>query len=152
MVTGVREHENHYCGAMAKASKNLQPTTGKPARRRSLEAEELSVFDHVADSVLEKVTLIRTNLLPPAADGMTVGRFVLLRGDQISRRGSKLMAHELVHVRQFSELGPVRFLVGYFGSYLKNLWRTRNHRQAYLDIPFEIEAREEADRWAAAHS
>ena len=77
-----------------------------PTRRRSLEPEEVHLYDHVADGLLDKVTLVRTNLLPPAADGLTLGRYVLLRGDRIERRASTLMAHELVHVRQFSELGP----------------------------------------------
>ena len=94
--------------------------------------------------------LIRTNLLPPAADGMTVGRFVLMRDDHIEHRGSSLLAHELVHVRQFAEMGMPRFLIEYFGSYAKNLVRTRDHRQAYLDIPLEIEARAEAGTWAKA--
>ncbi len=117
-------------------------------RRRNLEVEEVGAFDHIADGLCERVRLIRTNLLPPAADGMTIGRFVLLRGDQIERRGSTLLAHELVHVRQFAEMGMPRFFVSYFGSYLKNLLRTRNHRQAYLDIPLEIEARREAGQWS----
>ena len=115
---------------------------------RELDDDEVSSFDHISDGLCRRVKLIRTNLLPPAADGMTVGRFVLLRGDQIERRASGLLAHELVHVRQFAELGFGRFMVQYFGSYFKNLVQTRNHRQAYLDIPLEIEARTEAARWS----
>lgn len=79
---------------------------------------------------------------------MTIGRFVLLRDDHIERRETSLLAHELVHVRQFAELGLPRFLVEYFSSYARNFMRTRNHRQAYLDIPLEIEARREAGSWA----
>jgi len=79
---------------------------------------------------------------------MTIGNLVLLRGDRIEQRATSLLAHELVHVRQFAELGPVRFLTRYVGSYLQNLRRLRNHRQAYLEIPFEIEARREAALWA----
>lgn len=117
-------------------------------RRRCLDAEEVEAFDHIADGLCERVQLVRTNLLPPAADGMTIGRFVLLRGNQIERGATTLLAHELVHVRQFAEMGMPRFLTSYFGSYLKNLARTRNHRQAYLDIPLEIEARREAAQWS----
>lgn len=80
---------------------------------------------------------------------MTIGRFVLLRDDHIERTGSTLLAHELVHVRQFAEMGAVRFLAAYLSSYFKNLKRTRNHRQAYLDIPLEQEARAVAAEWAA---
>jgi len=121
-------------------------------RRRVLEPDEIQAFTHVGDDLLKRVTLIRTNLLPPAADGMTLGRFVLLRGDHISKKTTTLLAHELVHVRQFAENGPTRFLALYVGHYLKNLFRLRNHRQAYLDIPFEIEAREEASAWKKQNS
>lgn len=79
---------------------------------------------------------------------MTIGRFVLLRGDRIQDRSSTLLAHELVHVRQFAELGALKFLIAYVGSYLKNLVSLRNHRAAYLAIPFEVEARREAAEWA----
>jgi len=101
----------------------------------------------VSHAVLDRVRIVRTNLLPPAADGMTIGRFVLLRGDRIEDRASTLLAHELVHVRQFAEMGPIRFLSAYLGAYVRNLRRTRNHHQAYLDIPLEIEAREVAAQW-----
>lgn len=80
---------------------------------------------------------------------MTLGRFVLLRGDRIDDRSTTLLAHELVHVRQFAEMGPVRFLSAYLGAYFQNLKRTRSHRQAYLDIPLEREAREIAAKWRA---
>lgn len=119
----------------------------KPTKRRNLEREEIDTFSHVASGVLGRVRLVRTNLLPPAADGMTVGRFVFLRGDRIHDRSSTLLAHELVHVRQFAELGAVKFFMVYLGSYFSNLVRLRNHRQAYLAIPLEVEARREADEW-----
>ena len=51
-------------------------------------------------------------------------------------------------MRQFAELGPGRFLFQYVASYLRNLLTYRNHRQAYLEIPLEIEARREASEWA----
>lgn len=79
---------------------------------------------------------------------MTIGNIVLLRGDRIEQRTTSLLAHELVHVRQFAEHGPVRFIARYVADYLKNLRKYRNHHQAYLEIPFEIEARREAFEWA----
>lgn len=132
-----------YARKMARTS----PAT-TAVRRRNLDPAEVGAYNHIADGLCERVRLIRTNLLPPAADGMTIGRFVLLRDDHIEHRSSTLLAHELVHVRQFAEMGMFRFFASYFGSYLKNLARTRNHRQAYLDIPLEIEARREAGSWA----
>jgi hypothetical protein len=121
----------------------------KHTRRRTLDADEITTFDHIADPVLERVRLVRTNLLPPAADGMTIGRFVLLRGDRIDHRASTLLAHELVHARQFAEMGAFRFFSAYLGAYVKNLRATKSHRQSYLDIPLEQEARREAAQWAA---
>lgn len=118
-----------------------------PTRQRTLDQDEISSFTHVGDDILSRVKLIRTNLLPRAADGMTLGNLVLLRGNRIEDRATPLLAHELVHVRQFAELGPGRFLVQYVGAYLKNLLKYRNHRKAYLEIPLEIEARREASEW-----
>lgn len=122
----------------------------KAQRRRTLEQFEIDDFNHIADGLLRRVRLVRTNLLPPAADGMTIGRFVLLRGDHIDHQSSELLAHELVHVRQFAEMGAPRFFTAYLGSYFRNLRRTKNHRQAYLDIPLEQEARAIAAEWAKA--
>ena len=121
----------------------------KDVKRRNLEPDEIDVYDHVASAVLGRVRLVRTNLLPPAADGMTVGRFIFLRGERIQDRSTTLLAHELVHVRQFAELGPVRFFSQYLGAYFKNVWKLRNHRAAYLAIPLEQEAREAASSWAS---
>src|SRR5436190_1536926 len=45
---------------------------------------------------------------------MTLGRWVLVRRGHEHDRG--LIAHELVHVRQWRELGAVRFLVRYLGA------------------------------------
>lgn len=131
-------------------AKKGAPTTA--VRRRKLDEEEVQAFDHITRGLAERVRLVRTNLLPPAADGMTVGRFVFMRDDHIEHRATTLLAHELVHVRQFAEMGMIRFLASYFGAYAKNLVQSRNHRQAYLDIPLEIEARREAGQWAKSRS
>lgn len=120
------------------------------ARQRTLSSSEIDQLHHIPSSLLTRVRLIRTNFLPPAAAGMTLGRFVFLRGDRIGDEVSLLLAHELVHARQFVEQGPLRFIYRYVYDYFKNLLRLRNHRQAYLEIPYEIEAREEAARWMAA--
>ena len=60
-----------------------------------------------------------------------------------------LIAHELVHVRQYSEKGVPRFLLRYVLDYFNQLAKLRNHRKAYLAIPTEVEARAEAERWWA---
>lgn len=77
-----------------------------------------------------------------------MGNVIFLRDNHIERRATSLLAHELVHVRQFAELGPSRFLTQYLTAYLRNLVTYRSHYKAYLEIPLEIEARREAALWA----
>jgi hypothetical protein len=52
-----------------------------------------------------------------------------------------LLVHELIHVRQWDELGVVRFLWRYLTAYLHGRIRGMGHRSAYLAIPLEVEAR-----------
>lgn len=52
-----------------------------------------------------------------------------------------LLVHELMHVRQWHELGVVRFLWRYLAAYLSGRMRGQGHHAAYLAIPFEVEAR-----------
>lgn len=73
---------------------------------------------------------------------------LLVRGHEGNQ---KLLAHELVHVRQFGEQGRLRFLATYGAAYLVNLVRLRRHRAAYLAIPAEAEARAETAAWVLAH-
>lgn len=51
-----------------------------------------------------------------------------------------LLRHELVHVRQWRELGVVGFLWRYLGSYLALRLRGWPHWAAYRRIPLEVEA------------
>lgn len=82
--------------------------------------------------------------MPPGAAAITLGRVVSVRrrfsGDE------RLLRHELVHVRQWRELGAIRFLARYLGAYLR--WRLRGycHWAAYRRIPLEVEADWEARR------
>jgi hypothetical protein len=84
--------------------------------------------------------------VPPGSAAITLGPLIIVReraaGDQ------HLLRHELVHVEQWRQLGVVRFLARYLGSYL--LWRLRghSHRGAYLRIPQELEAEWRARREA----
>ena len=76
--------------------------------------------------------------MPPGAAAVTIGPLVVVR-----RRAAddvRLMAHELVHVRQWRDLGAVGFLRRYLGAYLR--WRLHGypHWGAYRRIPLEIEA------------
>jgi len=75
--------------------------------------------------------------VPRGADGITIGRLVIVRRGKAS---PYLLRHELVQVRQWKRFGGVGFGVRYLGPYA--LWRLRgkDHRGAYLRIPLEIEA------------
>jgi hypothetical protein len=61
------------------------------------------------------------------------------------RTSGILLAHELVHVRQWLELGMVGFLWRYAGGYLKGRFSGSSHHEAYLGIELEVEARRLAD-------
>jgi hypothetical protein len=59
---------------------------------------------------------------------------------------ARTIAHELVHMRQWKTLGPVRFLYQYVSAYVRNRLNGADHRQAYATIPLEKEAYAVADR------
>lgn len=76
--------------------------------------------------------------------GVTIRSWVfvdpeILRGD--ADRLGRLVIHELVHVRQFSESGYVPFSLRYVYEYLRGVLQGKGLRQAYLDISAEQEAR-----------
>lgn len=64
----------------------------------------------------------------------------------VQHRPGLLLVHELVHVRQWGELGVIRFLWRYLTGYLGGRWKGLSHRAAYLAIPLEVEARVTARR------
>lgn len=117
---------------------------------RRLTPQEIAGYDLVSPELARRARVQRVPLLAPGTHGMTVGRLILVLrdGDHSGRRA--LLAHELVHVQQYAELGTVRFLWHYLREYFVNLWRLRSHRRAYEAISFEAEARAEAERWAAS--
>lgn len=56
--------------------------------------------------------------------------------------GLTLIAHELVHSRQYYELGKWTFRTKYLSAYVQNRRSGMTNKTAYEQIPFEIEARE----------
>lgn len=117
--------------------------------RRQLTTSERSKFDHVPRALTEAVRIVDVPILSPGADAMTLGHTVLVRrghGDS-----SVLLAHELVHVQQWSQLGVAGFLRRYLLAYAKNMLRLRSHHAAYLAIPLEVEARAGARQWVETH-
>ena len=103
-------------------------------------------------ALARRVRVQRVPVLSPGSAGMTLGRLILLRKDGTRNGTSQLLAHELIHVRQYYERGVGRFLFRYLTEYLRNLLRTRSHRTAYHKISFEQQAYAEAESWTTRHS
>jgi hypothetical protein len=94
-------------------------------------------------------------------EGLTIGRRIYifpenfrLCENQKLWLDEKLVVHEITHVLQYDREGFFGFLRLYIKSYYSNL-RKKEKRdlyaraQAYLEIPFEIEARQAASKFAA---
>lgn len=64
--------------------------------------------------------------------------------ERAERRSGLLLVHELIHVRQWHELGVLRFLWRYLRAYIGGRLKRLGHRAAYLAIPLEVEARDAA--------
>ena len=92
----------------------------------------------------EEAVLVIGGPLPPGADGMTIGRFVMIRKGH--EESSYLLAHELVHVRQYRERGVFGFLARYVGRYLLLRLDGWGHDAAYRRLPEEAEADWQARR------
>ncbi len=76
--------------------------------------------------------------VPPGYAGITLGDLIIVekgRGDD-----KKLLAHERVHVDQWRQLGVIRFLWIYLGSYLKSRLSGYGHYESYRRIPLEVDA------------
>ena len=67
-------------------------------------------------------------------------RSEVLGGDSV--RLARLVSHELVHVRQWQDLGTLKFLRRYLSDYLRGRRKGLSHSQAYLAISLETEARQ----------
>jgi hypothetical protein len=108
-------------------------------RVRSLTAEAQARYPLVPAEDRERARLVTVPVLTPGVAGMTLGRWILLRRGH--EHDPDLVGHELVHVRQWRELGPLRFLWRYLAAYLRGRRRGLGHAEAYAAIPFEQEAR-----------
>ena len=94
-------------------------------------------------------------------EGITIGRRIYifpenfwLSENQKLRLDEELVVHEITHVLQYAREGVLRFLRLYLKSYYSNLrkkkkWHIYARAEAYLEIPYEIEARQAASRFAA---
>ena len=101
-------------------------------------------FPLVPRADVGRARIVDVPCLTPGVAAMTLGRVILLRRDHAGDVG--LVAHELVHVRQWRELGAARFLWRYLGAYLRGRLGGLSHQRAYEAIPLEVEARHLAGR------
>jgi len=83
--------------------------------------------------------------VPPGSAAITIGSVVSVR--QQYADDARLLRHEEEHVRQWRELGALRFLRQYLGAYVR--WRRQGfgHQAAYRLIPLEVEAEAAAERF-----
>ena len=58
-----------------------------------------------------------------------------------------LVIHELTHLRQWTDGGYLGFYLPYLSEYLEGRRAGRSHRDAYMEISFETEAREMSARF-----
>lgn len=114
---------------------------------RRLTAQEIARYDLVPPEISRRARVQKVPFLAPGTHGMTVGRLILVLRDDDQTGRRVLLAHELVHVEQYRQIGVARFLWRYVGEYARNLMRLRSHRQAYRVISFEAEARAAAECW-----
>lgn len=101
-----------------------------------------------------KFSLVFTAVL--GVHGITLGRQIFILPSLVSHTKNRklklpesLVVHEVTHVLQYQQEGVLRFAYKYLKSYLSNLttkkkWDSNARRQAYLAIPYEIEARRTA--------
>jgi hypothetical protein len=93
-------------------------------------------------------------------EGITLGRRIYifpknlwLSGNGKLRIDEELAVHEIAHVLQYQREGFFRFLWLYQKSYYANLRKKKKRdalakAEAYFEIPFEIEARQTASKFA----
>lgn len=124
-------------------------TTGSvPTERvRRLNAAEIDSYDVLPADLAARVRIVKVPVMPGRYLGMTLGRTVLLRRHEPDDGWSRLIAHELTHVRQWTELGLFGFGARYLGNFVKGLVGTRSWNKAYRQIALEQEARDITEEW-----
>jgi hypothetical protein len=84
-------------------------------------------------------SVILAGVSPRTTAGISLHPHIHVRPDLVD--SWPLLAHELVHWHQAQTLGIRRFLWQYVREYVRRLARTGDTHQAYMEIPFEVEAR-----------
>ncbi len=114
---------------------------------RPLNDAEIEAYDVVSPELARRVRVYNIPFIPGGYAGMTLGHNVLLAIEVSDDGNSALMAHELVHARQWADLGLLGFSKRYASSFAKNLAKHKRWKPAYRDIDAEVEARNETTDW-----
>ncbi|MDQ3064394.1 MAG: DUF4157 domain-containing protein [Acidobacteriota bacterium] len=107
-----------------------------------------------------------TNLLTAliSVHGITFGRRIFITSRLLSfnqnnllKLPENLIAHEITHVLQYRREGFSKFFYKYLTSFWRNLqkrekWDVVSRQNAYLEIPFEVEARRVAAKFVEWNS
>ena len=128
-------------------------TAGELLERTGLDSSELKALIHPITPgriAVKPAPVIMRGFWGKGIGAMTIRRSIyvdptFLAGQE--RRLGLLVIHELVHARQWFNLGAFGFLRGYLSGYLKGRLRGLGHRDAYLAIDFEVEARDLVERF-----
>lgn len=115
--------------------------------QRRLNQTEIDAYDIISQALARRVIVVSIPFIPGGYSGITLGNVIALTGQEPQDGTSALLAHELVHVGQWFELGRSRFVRFYLGQFARGLMKLRSWNQAYLSIDLEIQARSGASDW-----
>lgn len=83
--------------------------------------------------------VINKRFVPKGYAGISLFPFVVLAKAEY-KENKVLINHEAIHIQQQKELLVLPFFIWYGLNYLYNLFKYKNHREAYHNIIFEREA------------
>ena len=128
-------------------------TAGELLERTGLDTPELKVLIHPITPgriAVRPAPAIMRGVWGKGINAMTIRRSIYVDPTLLvshERRLGLLVVHELAHARQWLSLGAFGFLRRYLSGYLIGRLRGLGHRDAYLAIDLEVEARELAERF-----
>ncbi|MEZ5343748.1 MAG: DUF4157 domain-containing protein [Acidimicrobiales bacterium] len=105
----------------------------RPTTRR-LTTNECEFYGHLPKELQGRVKITTVPAIPGGYAGITLGSRVFLAHAVDPASFSELVAHELVHVQQWKDLGAFRFLWIYGRDFVHGLVRLRNWNAAYRAI------------------
>ena len=120
---------------------------GRALTRAGLDSDELRAALHPIQPsrlTLKPASPLMMKLWGQGIQAITIRGWIFvdpryLNGDPTKL--GKLVVHELVHARQWADLGFFGFLGRYLRDYVNGRRRGRSHREAYMEIGLEVEAR-----------